>query len=278
MLRSVWLVAAVLAAWLTTASADTLKRIGESGIIRIGHRADAQPHSFRDNNGNAAGYIVDLCRDVAQAVQQQLKRDVKIEFVVVTSESRFEMLRENKIDLLCDPSSITISRREIVDFSIPTFVDGAGVAFRGNEIERFEDFQGKRVGVLSGTTTHDLLRGSLAQLGVKAEVVVAKDHREGIRLLAEGKIDAYFADRAILAFLHSRREQGQQFKLGRKYFSYETYGLALQLGDAPFRLIVDRTLARLARQGRIEALANKNFGMTADELLRTMIAINSLPD
>ncbi len=262
----------------TQAAADTLKRIAESGVIRIGHRMDAQPHSFRDASGHIAGYIVDLCRDVAISVQQQLKRDVKIEFVPITSENRFTALRDNQIDLLCEPTSITISRREIVDFSIPTFIDGAGVAFSGAEIDRFEDFLNKRVGVLAGTTTHELLRTSLRQLNIRAEVVVVKDHRDGIRMLGEGKLDAYFADRAILAYLYARRDRGQNFKLGKRYFSYETYGLALQLGDAPFRLLIDRTLARLARQGRIEALANKNFGMSADELLRTMIAINSLPD
>lgn len=273
-----FLLALFLALTAQAVHADTLKRVQETGIIRIGHRADARPHSFADGAGNAAGYIVDLCREVVQSLRQQLKRDVRIEYVIVTAENRFEMVRENKIDLLCEPSSITISRREIVDFSIPTFVDGAGVAYHGNEIERFEDFAGKRVGVLSGTTTHDLLRATLAQLGLRAEIVTVKDHRDGIRMLGEGKLDAYFADRAILAYLYSRRDRGHDFKLGRRYFSYETYGLALQLGDAPFRLVVDRTLARLARQGRIEALANKNFGMTADELLRTMIAINSLPD
>ena len=278
MIRRVTLAFAILALAGSQAAADTLKRIAESGVIRIGHRMDAQPHSFRDATGHVGGYIVDLCRDVVLSVQQQLKRDVNIEFVVVTSESRFTALRENKIDLLCEPTSITISRREIVDFSIPTFIDGAGVAFRGAEIDRFEDFTNKKIGVLAGTTTHELLRTSLAQLNIRAELVVVKDHRDGIRQLNEGKLDAYFADRAILAYLFARRDAGQNFKLGKRYFSYETYGLALQLGDAPFRLLIDRTLARLARQGRIEALANKNFGMSADELLRTMIAINSLPE
>ncbi|MBX3513663.1 MAG: amino acid ABC transporter substrate-binding protein [Xanthobacteraceae bacterium] len=261
-----------------TVAAGTLKRIQESGIVRLGHRADAYPHSFVDGSGNASGYIVDLCREVVQTLRKQLNRDIKIDYVLVTAQNRFEMVRENKVDLLCEPSSITISRREIVDFSIPTFVDGASVAYRGKEIERFEDFGGKKVGVLAGTTTHELLRSTLSQIGIRAEIVTVNDHRDGIKLLGNGKIDAYFADRAILAYLYSRRDRGQEFQLGRKYFSYETYGLALQIGDAPFRLAVDRTLARLAREGRIEALANKSFGMTADELLRTMIAINSLPD
>ncbi len=271
-------VAALLFIAGQSAYADTLKRIQESGVIRLGHRVDARPHSYGNGAGTAGGYIVELCREVVQTLRQQLKRDIKIEYVVVNAQNRFEMVRENKIDLLCEPSSITISRRELVDFSIPTFVDGAGVAFRGKEIERFEDFAGKKVGVLSGTTTQELLRSTLSQIGVRAEIVAVNDHRDGIRLLGQGKIDAYFADRAILAYLWGRRDQGQEFQLGKRYFSYETYGLALQLGDAPFRLIVDRTLARLAREGRIEALANKSFGMSADELLRTMIAINSLPD
>jgi polar amino acid transport system substrate-binding protein len=261
------------------AQADTLKRVQETGVIRIGYRADAQPHSFSDASGRPAGYIVDLCRDVVASLQERLKpAPVRAEFVVVNAQNRFEAVRENRIDLLCEPSSITMSRREIVDFSIPTFVDGAGVAFRGQEIDRFEDFAGRKIGVLGGTTTHDLLRSTLTQLGVKAEIVVATDHRAGIRMLADGKVDAYFADRAILSYLYARREAGQNFKLGKRYFSYETYGLALQRGDAEFRWLVDRTLARLARQGRIEALANKSFGMSADELLRTLIAINSLPD
>jgi ABC-type amino acid transport substrate-binding protein len=278
MIRRAALAFAFLALVSSQAAADTLKRIAESGVIRIGHRNDAQPHSFRDASGHVGGYIVDLCREVALSVQQQLKRDVNIQFVPVTSETRFTALRDNQIDILCEPTSITISRREIVDFSIPTFIDGAGVAFSGGEIDRFEDFLNKKIGVLAGTTTHELLRMSLAQLNIAAQVIVVKDHRDGIRMLGEGKLDAYFADRAILAYLYGRRDRGVNFKLGKRYFSYETYGLAMQLGDAPFRLLIDRTLARLARQGRIEALANKNFGMSADELLRTMIAINSLPD
>ncbi len=273
-----YLLALFLVVGAQAAQADTLKRIQETGVLRIGHRADARPHSFADGTGNAQGYIVDLCREVALTLRNHLKRDIRIQFTPVTAQNRFEMVRENKIDLLCEPSSITISRRELVDFSIPTFVDGAGIAFRGKEIERFEDFAGKKIGVLNGTTTHELLKTTLSQLGTRAEIVAVNDHRDGVRLLGEGKLDAYFADRGILAYLYSRRDRGQDFKLGKRYFSYETYGLAMQLGDAPFRLLVDRTLARLARDGKIEALANKNFGMSADELLRTMIAINSLPD
>jgi polar amino acid transport system substrate-binding protein len=260
-------------------SADTLKRVAESGVIRIGHRSDALPHSYVDQAGRPAGYIVDLCREVAVSVQERLKpAPVRVEFVRVTAQDRFEAVREHRVDLLCEPSSITLARRNIVDFSIPTFVDGAGVAFRDKEVTRFEDFAGRKIGVLGGTTTHDLLREALSQMGVKAEIVVTSDHGSGMRLLADGKVDAYFADRAILAYLYSRYESNRNFKLGRHHFSYETYGLALERGDVEFRWLVDRTLARLARDGRMAALAARNFGISNDELLNALIVVNSLPD
>ena len=48
---------------------------------------------------------------------------------------RFEAIRQQKADLLCEPTSVTkrtLSRRELVDFSIPTFVDGASLMIRAD--------------------------------------------------------------------------------------------------------------------------------------------------
>ena len=274
-----WLVVVALLFAAGPSNADTLKRIQETGVIRIGYRADAVPHSYADTSGRPAGYVVDLCREITRAIQDRLKpATVRVEFVQVTAQDRFDAVRNNAIDLLCEATSITLSRRELVDFSIPTFVDGAGVAFRGKEVTRFEDFAGRKVGVLNGTTTYEVLRSSLSQIGIKTEIVVASDHRSGLGLLIDGKIDAYFADRAILAYLQGRFESGRSFNVGKQYFSYETYGLAMQRGDTEFRLLVDRTLARLARDGRAAAIASKNLGSANDEMLRALISINSLPD
>ena len=59
----------------------------------------------------------------------------------------------------------------------------------------------------------------------------------------------------------------------------ETYALALPRDDGAFRLLVDRTLARLYRSGRINIMIDKTFGPgLMDGMLSTMILINSLPD
>ena len=257
------------------ATAGTLDRVRDSGVFRIGYRADAKPYSYRNDHGQAAGYIVDLCTEVAAA----LGPNVRTEYVLVPPDNRFEAVRDGHIDILCDPSSITIERRDLVDFSIPTFLDGASALSRTSKPVRiYEDLRGKRVGVLEGTTTERMLRASLEELGLRSTVVPVGDHRTGFEMLAEDKIDAYFADRGII--LATLGEGGRPgFEVSRQYFSYETYALALPRDDGAFRLLVDRTLARLYRTGKINTLLEKTFGkVQPHELLKAMILINSLPE
>ena len=273
------LLAAGLLAGVPFAEAATLDRVKESGVFRIGYRADAKPYSYRNERGEAAGFIVDLCREVATAVRAETGGNTRVDYVLVPADQRFESVRDGKVDILCDPSTVTIPRREIVDFSLPTFLDGASVLYRlSKPIRRFEDLAGKRVGVLAGTTTEQVLRNSLRDLGLRASIVEVKDHRNGVDILSGDKIDAYFADRAIIvALLNEGGRPG--FQLSKMYFSYETYALALPRDDGAFRLLVDRTLARLYRTGRINAILAKTFGPAPpDEMLEAMILINSLPD
>jgi ABC-type amino acid transport substrate-binding protein len=266
---------ATLSAELQTAAAATLDRIRSAGVFRIGYRADAKPYSYRNEKGQPAGYVVDLCREVAHALGPK----IRAQYILVPADQRFEAIRDGRIDILCDPTSVTIQRREIVDFSAPTFVDGASVISRSSKpVRRFEDLAGKRIGVLDGTTSQHTLRESLDELNLKATVEPVRDHRSGLDLLWADKIDAYFADRGIIAAI--LQEGGRPgFEISRPYFSYETYALALPRDDSAFRLLVDRTLARLYRTGRIATIMEKTFGKTPlDDILRAMIVMNAVPE
>ena len=236
------------------AAAGTLERVKADGVFRIGYRTDAQPYSYSTDAGLPAGYIVDLCREVAAAVKNQVGRDdLRIEYVAVTAENRFAAVHDGRIDILCDPTSMTLSRREQVDFSLMTFVDGASVLFKANGPQGFEDLAGKKVGVRGGTTTEQALRETLGRLKVDVQVVAVADHGDGLKRLISGELAAYFADRAILAFLLLRSDAQDQLRLADDYFSHETYALALPRDDGTFRLLVDRTLAGTLQERRRRA-------------------------
>jgi ABC-type amino acid transport substrate-binding protein len=262
-------------------SADVLGRVRVSGVLNIGYRVDARPFSYRAPNGRPAGYIVELCQEVAAAVKDSVNGGkFEIHYVEVNAQNRFAALQDGSVDMVCDSSSITMGRRATVDFSLPTFVDGVGLLYRGRDDFRgFESLGGKRVGVVASTTTEPLLRNALSGLGVKADISTVNDYAAGLDRLLDQTLDAFLGDRSILASLLKDRGQGSGLRLSRSYFSYEVYALMLPKNEEPFRLLVDKTLASLYRKGRVQALLEKTFGNIQDDVvLQNLIIINSIPD
>ena len=247
------------------AQAQTLERVRDTGTFKIGYREDAAPFSFRNTLGEPAGFSVELCRLIAAQVKQALGLDeISIEYVPVGTEDRFQAVQDGRIDILCSADTVTLSRRELVDFSLFTFVDGAAVLLRAGAPEDLSGLPGRKIGVRDATTTEEALRDALAELDLKADVVTVASHDEGLAKLEAGEIAAYFGDQAILIFLASRSEAPEKLKLSNRQFTFEPYALALARDDSDFRLLVDRTLASIYRSGTIDQLFTNEFGRNAD--------------
>jgi ABC-type amino acid transport substrate-binding protein len=273
----------VVAAFLLASqnvAAGTLDRVRSAGVFKIGYRTDAPPFSYNSAIGEPAGYIVDLCREVAAAAKQELGvKDLKVEYVTVTAEDRFDAVKSGRVDLLCEATTVTLARRQLVDFSLMTFIDGASVMVRSDGPQSFKALGGHKIGVHAGTTTEDALRRTLADLKVEAEMVPVADHAEGVKRLESGEFAAYFADRAILTYLLLGEGAPKTLRISKEYFTREPYALALARGDDDFRFLVDRTLARLYRSGAIGPIFARSFGKAkASEILQTLYAINALPE
>jgi ABC-type amino acid transport substrate-binding protein len=262
------------------APADTLARARETGKFVIGYREDAGPFSFKDANGNPAGFSVDLCRHIAKAVAGAVGGGkVEVTYAAVPANKRIEMVETGAIDIECGSSTHTIERRERVDFTLSTFVDGAEMLVRKNSgITDLGNVAGKKVGVLAGTTTESGLRAGLKASSVAAEVVTYANHDAGLAALEEGTIAAYFADRTLLIGLASKARDPGALQLSGRYYSYEPYGLMLRRGDHELRLIADRTLAEIYRSGEIWKIFRSWFGDgKPSELLVSLYILNGLP-
>ena len=263
------------------AAAGVLDRVVQEKAIRIAYREDAPPFSFKDKIGEPAGFMVDLCRAVAKKVAEERNLpSLSVVYVPVTAADRFDAITQEKADLLCEPTSVTLSRRQLVDFSIPTFLDGASLIVRADGPKKLNELTGRKVGVVAGTTTEESLRNSLKDAGIGAEVVAAETHRDGLTMLDEGKISAYFADRSILLFLIKDSKAPEKLRLADDYLSVEPYALALPRGDNDFRLAVDRALSHIYRSGEIGPIFERTFGGKAkpSQILQTLYLISGLPD
>src|SRR5882724_11715259 len=115
------LVLSVIAAFSTVfaahaqSSGGRLDGIAKSHTIKLAHRTDATPFSFVNERKDVDGYSVDICKLVVAAVERQLNAGaLKIEWVPVTSQTRFETVASGKADLECGSSTVTLGRMKDV--------------------------------------------------------------------------------------------------------------------------------------------------------------------
>ena len=240
----------------------TLKRIKETGTIRIGFRENSAPFSFLGPDRKPVGYSIDLCERIARAVQLELGlQGINVQYVPVTVESRADLVANDTVDIECGSTTTTLSRQEEVDVTSMTFIDGGGfLVSRASGIRGVTDLAGKRVAVIPGTTTEPALRDELQKAGINASVVAVTDHNRGFAALQGGQADAYASDRMILAGLLVRENAADRFGITDQQFSYEPYPFMVRRNDSAFRLVVNRTLARIYRSGDIGTIFGKWFG------------------
>jgi polar amino acid transport system substrate-binding protein/glutamate/aspartate transport system substrate-binding protein len=263
------------------AAESVLDRIAKTGEIRLAYRDDAAPFSYvAEGNAEPQGYSVELCREVAKAIKEELKLDaLKVTYVLATPEERFQRITNGEADLLCEATTETLERREAMDFSVSTFISGAGLMIAPGGPTSFEHLAGKKVGVLGGTTTEQDLMAFLGARKIKAEIVTVKSHTEGFDTLERGDIQAYFGDRTILQYMLLKRGQSGKLLLAEQFLSVEPYALAMPR-DPDFRLEVDRALSRLFRNGGGKAVFAKTFGKDAKPtgLQSSLFVISGLPE
>ncbi|MEM8793750.1 MAG: amino acid ABC transporter substrate-binding protein [Pseudomonadota bacterium] len=280
------------------AEADAGERMGQilsSKVMKLGYRTDAPPFSS-EKDGKAGGFSVELCVEIGKQMKAQLGlADFSARLVKVDTTDRFDAIARGDADLLCGATTATLSRRDKVSFSIPTFSTGVGAVVSAdapdllkevlitNSAAAFsaaatnEALKGRKVGVRAGTTAAEWLAAAEVAQKTGEDIREVSDHADGIQMVADGKLDAYFADKAIL--IGNIVQAGTQDKLAvsRKSFTNEPYAIALPRGDEELRLAVDTALSRIYRSGKIFEIISRYFGKPSGEMVFFYSAV-ALPE
>ena len=260
----------------------TLRQIEKSGQIRIGYRESEPPMSFRGQDGQPLGYSIDICRAIVAQVQNELGAEVKVQYVPVTADERFEALRQNKIDILCGSTTKTLSRSERVDFTQLTFVTGASLmTLKDTKAFEAAGVEGTRIGVVKATTTLAALNNLLRETSTNAEVVLFDSAQEGTEALRRKQIDAFASDQIVLIGIALKQPDGRNFVVKSEVFSFEPFALAVRRNDADFRLVADSVIAGLCRTGEINTIYDRWIGKYTRQklpLFKALIKLNTIPE
>jgi putrescine:ornithine antiporter len=248
------------------ASAGTLGRIRAKGKLVLGYYTQAQPMSYRDRSGNAAGYSVTLCQKVADEVKAELGlQKLAVEWVPLTPATGMQAVQQGKIDLLCGSDAASLTHRANVSFSLPIFPGGISALLRADapkalqtvlnerpapyrpiwRASPFSPIQHKTLSVVAGTPAVDWAKDRASKIeNLVATLDTVRSYDVGVRKVFERDSDVLFGDRAILLGLARRSAAGAKLRVLPRHFTYEPLALALARNDDDFRLAVDRALMR----------------------------------
>jgi len=134
------------------ASASTLERVQEDGVVRCGVRELGPALSYIDEQGKWGGFYPDICRGIAAAV---IGDEEGVEFVVTGSDDRFNDLKEDRYDVLVESTTWTLSRDTNGLTYMPLYLfDGQGfLYFKPSGIKTMADLNNKRICVEGHTTS-----------------------------------------------------------------------------------------------------------------------------
>lgn len=89
-----WVAVAIVLALATVAHAESsLDAIRARGVLRVGVKSDAAPFGSLDAGGRPVGFEIDLVRFFARVI---FNDDKRVEFVPVTTATRFETLKAGR--------------------------------------------------------------------------------------------------------------------------------------------------------------------------------------
>ena len=239
-----------------------LKRIAETKTINIGVRADAMPFSFMMAGGTPEGFMVDLCQRVVRSIASQLKLPaLNVSWVLVTVQSRFDVVAKGNADMECGASTITLGRMKQVDFSSVTFVESTGLMVKAaSGVRSLSDLAGRKIVVIRGTTNERAVAAQLKRRQLNTTVVQVSSGDEALAALESGRADAFASDRLLLVGAVSKAKDPRSLILLGEQLSIEPYGIVLPRGDSALRLAVNTALAQVYASGEIDEIFRRWFG------------------
>jgi len=239
----------------------TLKKIKDTGVIKIGHRDASIPFSYLDDNQKPIGYGVDICMKIADAVKATLKMpNLKVEFVPVTSQTRIPILTGGNIDVECGSTTNSIERQKQVSFSPTYFMTGTKIVVKKSSgIKGYDDLKGKTVVFTQGTTNERAMKAYNDEKQLGINFIPSKDHAESFLAVETGRAVAFPMDDILLYGLRASAKNPEEFVILGELLSDDPYAAMIRKDDAEFKKLVDGVVTGLYKSGEINKIYTKWF-------------------
>ncbi|MDO4895071.1 transporter substrate-binding domain-containing protein [Moraxella sp.] len=221
----------------------------EEKVVRIATESSFKPFSYLDNQGNLAGFEIDL----ANALCEEMK--TKCEISSQDWDGLIPGLNADKFDAVMAGMSITEERLKVVDFSEPYFDNTLVLVGKKGDTSTIADVDGKAVATQQATISADYLQKNHPKALIK---VYDKQDNAYLDLTA-GRVQFMLSDIVPISDWLTT-EQGKDFEVkGEPIDIGDKVGIAV-VKDSPFKAQFDAALASLKANGKYAQISDKYFG------------------
>ena len=223
----------------------------ESFTFKMGIDAEYPPYSYIDDNGDYAGYDVEMCK----AVCDILGWDVEI--VPINWDTKLVTLDAGEIDCIWSGLTIDVIDPEAYTLSM-AYSDNSQVILTKADsgIATLADLAGKIVGVQLGTSADLMLQNDQAELAATfGDLQRFENYNVCFTELMAGSIDAVAIDIGVAA--NKIKEYGDEYVILDESMASEQYGICFRKADAEMCAQIEDAYMQLVENGTYKALAEK---------------------
>ena len=230
--------------------------------FKMGIDAEYPPFSYLDDNGEYAGFDVEMCKAVCDML------DWNLEIVPVNWDTKLISLDNKEHDCVWSGMTILDSMKEAGYVLSFPYYDNTQVVLtkEGNGIASLADLAGKRVAVQLGTSGASLLEegGDLADLGKSfSSISLLGSFNLCFKELEGGAADAVFVD---LPVAEKYLQDHSELKMLDEKLGAEEYGICFRSGEEELCKKIEDAVAELVASGKYAEIA-ANYPDIVDNLL-----------
>ena len=241
-------------------AADTLSKIRDSQTITLAYR-ETPPFAFTAENKQVAGYSIDVCLKVAEAVKRELKLpSLKVAYLPVDTTTRFTSVIDGTADIECGSTTNNADRRNRVAFTISHFFSSVRMIVKQSSgIHNWSDLKERTLASTHNTTTIDLINARNNVRSLNLHIIEGKDDQQSFGYVENGQADAFAMDDVLLYSFRSLAKRPDDFVVVGEPLSVEPYSIMFRKNDPEFKKLVDHELTRLINEGELQRIYHHWF-------------------
>ena len=219
----------------------------DSDVLYVGTNAEYPPFEYLDENGNVAGFDIDLMNEIAKIIGK------KIEIKDMTFDGLIPALEARTIDIIIAGMTVNESKKKIMNFSTPYYEVRQNIIVLDNntDITNLSSLDNKRVAVVLGYRADNILSTNEA-------VTLERYNRTADTVLAlqSGKVDAAVMDSPV-AIGYVKNNEG--LKIVDTYSDIQELAIGFRKKDVQLMEDVNNAMKILQTNGVYDSLLEKYF-------------------